>query len=325
MEVSRAGSNRSPRSRPASAAKATGAYGRPVGGGPDLPRSGAARGTARAVERRGDHADGVHRRGLALVVGGADGGVALDVLDAAHPGAGGPEDVGDGLVTLQVDEVAVEFGEVAVASGDDPQRPGDAGRLRILSRHREGMLPAAGDEAGNERSGRPGPGPLGQASVQGESAAGGAHDLLALRPRRSARTRPARRPSAACPAVGCAGGRPGSNHRRRRPGRTRSRSGVPTGVPWSSITLIEADVTRGSPVVSTTVAVGMTSMPAVLGGAGRVGQGGSGVGDGRDLDAGREELGQHRVRAVVGGGHDDPGAGSHAVPVQVACGPPRPA
>ena len=100
----------------------------PVGGGADL-----ARGRA-VVERRRDQSDRVDRGRLALVVGRADRGVALDVLDAAHARTGGPEHVGDGLVALQVDEVGVESGEVAVAAADDPERLGDAGRLRVLGR-----------------------------------------------------------------------------------------------------------------------------------------------------------------------------------------------
>ena len=61
----------------------------------------------RPPERGGDDADHVDAGGLALVVGGADGGVALDVLHGAHSGAGGAQDVRDGLVTLEVDEVVV--------------------------------------------------------------------------------------------------------------------------------------------------------------------------------------------------------------------------
>ena len=53
----------------------------PVGGGADVAD---ARDASPAVpERRGDHADRVDAGGLALVVGGADRGVALDVLHAS--------------------------------------------------------------------------------------------------------------------------------------------------------------------------------------------------------------------------------------------------
>ena len=59
----------------------------------------------RDPEQLGDDPRGDDAGGLALVVRGADGRVALDVLDGAQPGADGAGDVGDRRVALQVDEL----------------------------------------------------------------------------------------------------------------------------------------------------------------------------------------------------------------------------
>ena len=74
----RAGSKRSPRSRPARAANATGVYGGAERGGAEF------RDRVHAEQRRAMTPDGDHPGGLALVVRGADGGVALDVFHRAH-------------------------------------------------------------------------------------------------------------------------------------------------------------------------------------------------------------------------------------------------
>jgi hypothetical protein len=70
---------------------------RPVGGGPNLGQC--------HPERVGDHRRGQHARGLALVLGRADGGVALDVFHRAQAGARGPKHVRHGTVALEVHEV----------------------------------------------------------------------------------------------------------------------------------------------------------------------------------------------------------------------------
>jgi hypothetical protein len=73
--VVRSGSNSAPQSRPASAANATGVYGAKCGGAQRFDRH---------AEQFGGDAGGDHPGGLALVVRGADGGVALDVFDRPH-------------------------------------------------------------------------------------------------------------------------------------------------------------------------------------------------------------------------------------------------
>ena len=79
-------------------------------------------------ERGGDDADRVHPGGLALVVGGADRGVALDVLHGAHAGTGGAEHIGHGLVALEVHEVVVPVIRAAVLPGYQPELAGGGGR-----------------------------------------------------------------------------------------------------------------------------------------------------------------------------------------------------
>ncbi len=59
----------------------------------------------RDPEQLGGDPGGDDAGGLALVVRGADGRVALDVLDGAQAGADGTGDVGDRRVALQVDEL----------------------------------------------------------------------------------------------------------------------------------------------------------------------------------------------------------------------------
>ena len=75
------------------------------------------------TERLGDDAGRDHAGGLALVVRGADGGVALDVLDRPQPGTGGTQDVGDGRVALEVDEARAG----APGSGSVPTRAPSSG------------------------------------------------------------------------------------------------------------------------------------------------------------------------------------------------------
>ena len=114
----RAGSNSSPLRRPARAANGTGAKGSAEGRVTDLSE---VRGFA---QHRGDRADRVDRRGLALVVRRRDRGVALDVLDRAHPRIHRPLDVGDGLIALEVDEMRGQSRVLVLRRGDQPQRAG---------------------------------------------------------------------------------------------------------------------------------------------------------------------------------------------------------
>ena len=114
--VTRTGSSRSPRSRPARAAKDTGVYG---GRNVVVPSS-----AISAPSASRDDAGREHAGGLALVVRGADRGVALDVLDRAQPRADRAMNVGDGRVAVQIDEVP---GPRVVLGWHEPQRAGRRG------------------------------------------------------------------------------------------------------------------------------------------------------------------------------------------------------
>ncbi len=97
-----------------------------VGRGADLAD---ARNSVRAavLERCGDDTDCVDAGGLALVIGGADAGVPLDVFHRTHAGTCGTEDIGHGLVALEVDEVVVPLTRLAGLARNQPQL---AGRVR---------------------------------------------------------------------------------------------------------------------------------------------------------------------------------------------------
>ena len=125
-------------------------------------------------ERGGDDADRVHPGGLALVVRGADRGVALDVLHGPHAGTGGAEDIGHGLVALEIHEVVVPVIRAAVLPGYQPELAGGGGGARRRRRRRFDVgLEARGDD-------RRGPGgdAFGHAVVEVETAAAGAGHLL---------------------------------------------------------------------------------------------------------------------------------------------------
>src|SRR5699024_4014574 len=58
-------------------------------------------------EKCGQDTDGWDARGLPLVGTSGDRGVALDVFDRAQTRTGGTQNIGDRLVTLQIDIMAV--------------------------------------------------------------------------------------------------------------------------------------------------------------------------------------------------------------------------
>ncbi len=129
--------------------------GRPVGGGADLTRAGA------VVQRGGDQPDRVDAGRLALVVGGADRGVPLDVLDAAHAGTRRAQHVGDALVALQVDEVVGVVDQAAAGVPDQPQRTGAADRPDVGAGGLAVGAARAGRRRGNRRARtRRGPAPM---------------------------------------------------------------------------------------------------------------------------------------------------------------------
>ena len=78
--------------------------------------------------------------GLALIVGGADGGVPLDVFQGAHTGAERMHDVLDGGVALDVDELHRAVRVVGV--GDSPQHGRWGGVRRFVD---------AGKDVGGDR------------------------------------------------------------------------------------------------------------------------------------------------------------------------------
>ncbi len=132
-----------------------------VGGGADV--ADAAGRLAGRAECGGDDADRVDAGGLALVVGGADGGVPLNVLNRAHAGSGGAQHVGNGLVALEVHEVVVPVIRRALLTRNQPQLAGGGGGLRLAKRGRfdggaeagsPGRLNARGDTLG-EAVGQP--------------------------------------------------------------------------------------------------------------------------------------------------------------------------
>ena len=126
------------------------------------------------AERGGDDADRVDAGGLALVVGGADGGVALDVLHGPHAGPGGAQDVGHGLVPLEVHEVVVPVIRGAGLARDQPQLAGRGGGLRLADDGRLG----GGREAGGDGCRGSGGDAFGEAVLEFEAAAAGADGLL---------------------------------------------------------------------------------------------------------------------------------------------------
>ena len=94
--------------------------------------------------------EAMHARGLALVVRGADGRVALDVLDRAQPGADGAGDVGDRRVALQVDELGAPARAGRVRHAPQHQRCGAAARSSTTG---------SGPSAGSKPAGLALPGP----------------------------------------------------------------------------------------------------------------------------------------------------------------------
>ncbi|MCY1230937.1 hypothetical protein D9M72_433710 [compost metagenome] len=143
-----------------------------VGGGADV--ADAPGRFAGGAESRGDHADGVDAGSLALVVGGADRGVALDVLHGPHAGAGGPQHVSHGLVALEVHEVVVPVVRGTGLAGHQPQLAGRGGCLRLADDRRFD----GGTEAGGDGRRSSGGDAFGEAVGEFEAAAAGADGLL---------------------------------------------------------------------------------------------------------------------------------------------------
>ena len=266
-------------------------------------------------QRRGDDATGVDARGLALVLAGADRGVALDVLDTAHAGTRRAPHVGDALVAVQVDEVRVPLARLTLGGGHQPQ----------LARLPGGGLAAgAADgerldrEAGRGGSRAAGERPVTEHLVEDHGAAAGTDDPLvldrAVRDERGERGIPPGRALALGVQV----------HQRAPATRDREHVGV-DGLERRDGVVV-GDRRGVDPRQERRLAVGLGPLdgrPAEhadtrgdhLGGARR--QGGAGVQDGDDLEAGRDDVLDHVVRAVVGGGHHEPATGRHGVAVEV--------
>ena len=76
----------------------------------------------RDAEQLGGDAGGDDAGGLALIVGGADGGVALDVFHRSHARADRADEIGHRRVALDVDELA-RGAESGSATRHIPGRP----------------------------------------------------------------------------------------------------------------------------------------------------------------------------------------------------------
>ena len=86
-----------------------------------------------SAEQFGGDAGCNHAGCLALIVRGADGGVALDVFHRPHPGLHGAGQVGDRGVTLHVDELGV----FVLHIGHPPQHQGPRRLAVVLGHHLE--------------------------------------------------------------------------------------------------------------------------------------------------------------------------------------------
>ena len=143
---------------------------RGVGG---AERGGADAGHVVDVQGGGNHADGVDPGSLALVVRGGNGGVALHVLHRTHSGADRTQHIGHGLVALEVHEVVLVVGGIAVKRRHQPQGPGSARALHRGAGHRSGAC----EPGGRCRVGS-GAGALGQRGGKLQAAVHGAGGLL---------------------------------------------------------------------------------------------------------------------------------------------------
>ena len=99
----RMGSESSPRSRPASAAKGTGTYGGRKERVPTSAGDSAGLSVLRNTIKLAKCTDGEHAAGLALVVCRTYGGVSFDVLDAVQPCPYGTTQIVQCCIALQVD------------------------------------------------------------------------------------------------------------------------------------------------------------------------------------------------------------------------------
>ena len=148
------------------------------------------------AEQLGGDSGGDDPGGLALIVCGADGGVALDVFHRAHAGTDRADEIGHRRVALDVDELA--RGRVRI--GHPPQH--QAGPRRD---HRIGL---AGNRVRSSGEPEPGQRPRGrltsapQASRQVEHSVGRTHDAHPVEMPHRVRRRRGRRRSAACRVPG---------------------------------------------------------------------------------------------------------------------------
>ena len=172
------------------------------------------------AEGLGDHPDRVDAGRLALVVGRAERGVALDVLDTAHARRRWPAGRRRRCVALQVDEVGVPAAGFALGSGHQPQRP-DRAVAPACWRGRGGGTGGPGTRRPWRRV-APAPAPSARQPSRSIRPAGRSRRPAGPVRCRRARRRPGPRPSAAGPGAGCAGAPPGSSRPRRRAGRSRA-------------------------------------------------------------------------------------------------------
>ena len=92
----------------------------------------------------------------------------------AHAGPRGAQDVGHGLVALEVDEVVVPVLRAALLPGDEPELAGRGGGAR----RRRGCGVGGGAEAGSDDCRGPGGDAFGDAVLEVEAAAARAGHLL---------------------------------------------------------------------------------------------------------------------------------------------------
>ena len=287
-----------------------------VRGGADLPDAPGR--FAGLAECRGDDADRVHPGGLALVVGGADRGVALDVFHRAHAGAGGAEHVGHGLVALEVDEVVVPVVRAAFLSGDQPELAGRGGRFRLGKDQRfGGRAGVFRIEAGG--AGRRGPGgdAFGDTVVEVEAAPAGAGHLLVGDHAAGHERRQVIVPADLALALGVQvhHGGPAAGDGEQVAGELFDAGGE------FAVVVDAPDGDAGEALLPGGVGDGAADQHPRAG-CGRCGgcfaQLRTGVHDGFDADAGGPEVGGQGVGAVVGGADDHAGTGGHGVAVEVA-------